>query len=478
MKHMPKTNKLLKRPLKVVKTILLGFATLLAFANLVSEAKAWSYKEAAKPYQGVSITVLDEVTPLQEAMSKLVPEFVEETGINVNYELLNHFEVISRGQADMLSGRGAYDAVLLHSAQMGLLLEADVLRPIDDLIANAALTSPDINLSDMIEPGWSTSSKQGDQTYALLTWAYNSVYWARKDLIENPDEQAAFKAKYGYDLKPAETLQEMRDIAAFFTRQKGETLAGETLQGPFYGLVLEGIKGGSSFPMFWNNILRNFGAEVFDAEGRPNWDTPETVAALTFWAELWKYGPPGMAEVSLIDVPTLMGQGVVAQSLAWSDFALGVDREGSSPFAGKFTYMPAPVNAEYGGPASAETEPSPIVISKASENAEATWLFLQWMVDIKTQEKLAKLLGGAVPSRNSAWDLPVYTESRLAPLFAAMRGSLAKGEAKPRAPKIYEVYDLLGGLIQEVGLGSRTPAEAAKLGQEGLLAICEQCLLK
>ena len=442
-------------------------------------AGAWSYKEAAEPYKGTTINILDEVTPLQEAMAKLVPQFTEETGITVNYELLNHFDVISRGQADLLSGRGAYDAVLLHSAQMGLLLDADVLLPVDDFLADTKLTSPDINLDDFIDPGFSTALKHKDKTYGFLTWNYNSVYWARKDLLENAAEKEAFKAKYGYDLAPAETLQQMRDIAEFFTRKKGDTLAGQPLESDFYGLLMEGIKGGSSFPMAWNNILRNFGADIFDEEGKPSFDTPEMVAALEFWAELWKYGPPGMAEVSLIDVPTLMGQGVVAQALAWSDFALGVDREGNSPHAGNFAYMGAPSNAEYDGPRTAETEPSPTVISRASKNPEATYLFLQWMVDLETQKKLAEAMDGAVPSRESAWELPVYKEHpRLKPLFDAMKVSLAAGRSKPRAPKIYEIYDALGGLVQEVGLGKITPAEAAKAGQEAMLGICEQCLLK
>ncbi len=450
----------------------------LAFATAwPADADAWSYKEAAAPYKGTTITILDEVTPLQGAMAKIVPDFVAETGINVDYQLLNHFEVISRGQADMLSGRGAYDAILLHSAQVGLLLEAEVLRPIDDLLANPALTSPDIDLADMIEPGWSTAAKFKGQTYAFLTWAYNAVYWARDDLLSHPDEQAAFKAKYGYDLAPAETMQQMRDIAEFFTRKKGEKLAGEVMESDFYGILMEGIKGGSSFPMAWNNILKNFGGGVFDDQGRPNFDTPENLAALEYWAEMWTYGPPGMAEASLIDVPTLMGQGVVAQAQAWSDFALGVDRPGNSAFAGKFAYRPIPRNAAYDGPPSAETEPSIMIISRASQNVEPTYLFLQWMVDKATQAKLAEQLGGAVPSRNSLWDLPVYKESRLAPLFAAMRGSLEIGQAKPRAPKIYEVYDALGGLMQEVGLGKVSPQDAVKIGQKALLAICESCLL-
>jgi ABC-type glycerol-3-phosphate transport system substrate-binding protein len=74
---------------------------LLAGAPDWSAAQTWSYKDAARPFAGRSITVLDEVTPLQESMRALVPEFEKETGIKVDYQLLNHFEVISKGQADL-----------------------------------------------------------------------------------------------------------------------------------------------------------------------------------------------------------------------------------------------------------------------------------------------------------------------------------------------------------------------------------------
>jgi multiple sugar transport system substrate-binding protein len=249
-------------------------------------SQAWSYKEAASPYAGQSITVLDEVTPLQETMQKLVPQFEQETGIGVDYQLLNHFEVINRGQADLLSGRGEYDAIMVHSPQMGLLLDAGVLRPIDDMIANAELTSPDLDLDDLIQPSSDTVAKYQDETYGFLTWAYNTVYWARGDLLAHPEEQAAFKAKYGYDLAPAETLQQMRDIAEFFTRKKGDKLAGQTLESDFYGILLEGIKGGTTWWTVWNSFVRNWGGDIFDENGSPSVDRSENVAAIEFWGDL------------------------------------------------------------------------------------------------------------------------------------------------------------------------------------------------
>jgi multiple sugar transport system substrate-binding protein len=456
---------------------ILTLAALLAAAPAAAGAQGWSYKDAAKPFAGRTITVLDEITPLQESMKALVPEFEKATGIKVNYELLNHFEVISKGQADMLSGRGAYDAVMLHSPQMGLLLEAGVIRPIDDLLANKALTNPGLDRADFIEPAADSVTKFKGKTYGFLDWNYNVVYWGRGDLFAHPEERAAFKKKYGYDLGPAKTLEQMRDIAEFFTRKKGDRLAGQPLESDFYGIVLEGIKGGTTLWTVLDAFVKNFGGDLFDADGRPTVNRPENVAGVKFWADLWKFSPPGQAEYSLIDVPTVMGNGIAAQTLAWSDFVLGIDQPGKSKLAGKFVYAGSPAHAQ-GKKRSAETEPSTIVISKHSKQPEATYLFLQWLVDRSTQQMLFDKSGGAgVPIRTSTWSLAAVKQSRFTNLYAAMQESLKYGTAKPKAPKLYEIMDVLVGLVQEVGLGKKSADQALKEGQEKVLAICAKCTL-
>lgn len=454
-----------------------GAAGIALAAMTASGASAWTYKEAAQPYKGTTIRILDETTPLQEVMAKLVPEFSKMTGINVEYELLNHFDVISKGQADMLSGSGNYDAILLHSFQMGPMLDAGVLRPINDLMAKSAITSPSLELSDMIEPPYSSLVKHKGKQYGFLNWNYNMIYWGRGDLLGHAGEKAAFKKRYGYDLAPAKTMQQMRDIAEFFTRKKGQTLAGAKLESDFYGIVMEGIKGGTTFPGVWHSFLKNWGGGIVDANGKPAFDSPENVKALAFWASLWKFSPPGQAEYSLIDVPTVMGNGIAAQTIAWSDFVLGIDRPGASSLTGKFVYGGIPKNADYKGAPSANGAPSIIAVSTHSKKPEATYLFLQWLVEKSTQEKLLAAGGGGVPIRNSSWDSKSLKGSPLAPLFDAMRESLRHTVAKPRMPKFFEIYDELGAIVQEIGLGKLTAQEGAKLGQEKVMKICSNCLL-
>lgn len=450
----------------------------IAFAAFPVSAQEWSFAEAAKPYVGVTIRVLDEITPLQETLSKIVPEFEKETGIKVEWELLNHFEVINKGQADFLTGRGYYDAVMMHGFQLGPMLAADTIRPIDDLVANPKLMDPGFDVGDFIQSTYQTTALHDGKQYGFINWNYNQVYWARADLLNDPGEKEAFKAKYGYDLAPAQTLEQMRDIAEFFTRKKGDMLAGKPLESDFYGIVLEGIKGGTTFTTAWRAIIQNFGGDITDDAGKPTADSPEFIAGLKFWADLWKFGPPGMAEYSLVDIPTVMGNGIAAQTIAWSDFVLGIDRPGKSPLAGQFVYAAIPAKAGRENDRHTESEPSVTVISKVSKNPEATFLFLEWLASKKLQDELLVLGEGGVPVRETSWALPVMQEGALKDLFVAMRESIGASEAKPKMADYYELFDVWNEVAQNVGLGSMTAEEGAKKIQEEMVRVCgDDCTL-
>ena len=100
------------------------------------------------------------------------------------------------------------------------------------------------------------------------------------------------------------------------------------------------------------------------------------------------------------------------------------------------------------------------------------------MSDKKTQANFADTLGGGVPIRTSSWALPAFKESSHAKLYEAMEENLKYTQGKPKAPKIYEIFDVMSGLMQETGLGLITAEQAAKRGQEALEKICEgKCTL-
>ena len=67
----------------VAPAFIASAAAVLLTAGVASQAGAWSYKEAAAPYVGVEINILDEIQPLAYALAELKPEFEAETGIIV-----------------------------------------------------------------------------------------------------------------------------------------------------------------------------------------------------------------------------------------------------------------------------------------------------------------------------------------------------------------------------------------------------------
>jgi ABC-type glycerol-3-phosphate transport system substrate-binding protein len=119
-----------------------------------------------------------------------------------------------------------------------------------------------------------------------------------------------------------------------------------------------------------------------------------------------------------------------------------------------------------------------IVISKASKNAEATFLLLQWLVSKQQQQALLTAGNGGVPIRNSSWEQMDKLFQNNPTLLSAMKFSLEVSRSKRPMPDYFEIVDALSDVVQKVGLGTLTPEEAAAQGQAALEKLCgDNCLL-
>jgi multiple sugar transport system substrate-binding protein len=447
-------------------------------------AGEFSLAEAAEPYRGTEIHILDEITDLQPTFAeKIVPAFEQETGIKVNYELQGHFDVIQVGEADLFSGTGTYDAIMLHQWQINDAVQAQSIDFFDPYLDNSALRDPSLDFSNFIQPVTDRATMVDGNRICAPNWNYQQIWIGRKDLMENPDEQAAFEEKYGYALAPPTTLQEMRDIAEFFTRPAGETLAGEALSSPVYGFIQEGARLGVTWSDVWFNYIRQFGGDLFDENGTPTANRPENVAGLEFWASMMEFAPPGAAELSLVDIPVVLAEGQAVSGIAWSDFFWSVDKEGGSRFAGNFSYAPVPPNADSPDQHQVNAVPSCLVINKASQNKEATYLFLQWMVSKQLQDQWLETAlnegAGFDPVLTSSFDNPAYTSGDRAELLAAIKGSMESAIAIPFISELRKHFDGMLLRFQETLLGEKSAQEALDALQQDMTAICaSNCALQ
>jgi multiple sugar transport system substrate-binding protein len=197
---------------------------------------------------------------------------------------------------------------------------------------------------------------------------------------------------------------------------------------------------------------------------------------------MFEYAPPGASEVSLVDLPVIMGQGQVASAIAYSDFFFSLDSPGGSAVAGKLVYAPIPADADNPSANTAAYTPSCDVINNASQNKEATYLFLQWLVSQPTQDALLKASlekGGFVPILQSSLTNPDFATGPRASLNAAMGGSLTIGKAYPMLLELGKAIDVILQDTQEYLLDDQMSAQQVldKL-QNDLAAICSSdCLL-
>jgi multiple sugar transport system substrate-binding protein len=432
----------------------------------------WSLAEAAAPYAGTTINVLDEVTDLQPTFAELIPQFEEETGINVEFSIEGHVDVIQKGEADLLAGRGEYDLVMVHDFQMGRVIDADVIEPIDQYLNNPDLKDPSVNFEDFIPGPTEASTIYDGQRICFPAWPYNYIYWVRNDYLTNPDEQAAFEEQYGYPLALPETMDQMYDIAEFFTRDAGETLAGETLSEPMYGFVQEGARLSVPWsPIYWL-YMRQYGGGWFNEDGTPNFSRPENVEAMEFYKSLWEFSPPGAIEFSLIDIPVVMGEGRAASGLVWSDFVFSIDTQGGSPYAGNFAYAPPPAVGD-GANRATLVALGCEVINKASENKEAAFLFSQWMASKSTQDAWFDMEGAAMPVRLDSFEHPALTSGPYAPMFAAAVPALEGGSSWTQIPKMFEIGDTINLEQQKLVNGEVTAQEMVDNVQAAAEDICE-----
>ena len=146
-------------------------------------------------------------------------------------------------------------------------------QPLETYLNDPALADPNFAVVDQVlSEDWMNASLAHEGKLYGVPFSAHTIYlnW-RYDLFENADEQAAFKAKYDYDLpSPPITLQELWDTSEFFTRASGESLAGQVLEQPIYGITLSGKRHVSMIYNFYN-ILYAYDGKVVDSTSGPEY---------------------------------------------------------------------------------------------------------------------------------------------------------------------------------------------------------------
>ncbi len=410
--------------------------------NTQGEIQTWEDWD----FSGVTITVAVPEFG-RKTIEAAAVEFKEKTGGDV--EVLSVSGAVWREKLlqEIVAGSGAFDIMDISPWWFGDFYP--YLMPIDEYLADPAMTAADFDADDIIKGLWDEYCLGSDgKYYGLPFWASAVVNYYRTDLFNDPEEKAAFKKAYGYELMPPATWEEWEDIAAFFTRPD------EGL----YGATLIGKRAYNINVPVTDRYFRTGAESWLDSDGNPQIFTqPELMeAALTMYLDAVKFAPPDYLATEYFETTNTFISGKVAMAEQWSGATYNAAQDPTqSNVVGNVSIAPVPGGSLGGGHMWA--------IQKDTPNPEASWVFLQLLTN-KKYVKFALLEEGIDPQRNSVYADPdvidYYPEGygeNLAAAFATSRQPIMN-----KTPYSTALWEAMITRASEVISELKTPAEATE----------------
>lgn len=310
--------------------------------------------------------------------------YEEATGIKVNVVQEPWGTFGDRFFTEMAAGGDAWDMVVGDSQWLGQATSAGHYLDMTEFMNSTGL-------KDSVTPATLTYYGEyptGSGTY----WAYptegDADGWAyRKDLFENPDEQAAFKAKYGYDLAVPTTWAQLKDIAEFFTRPD----AG------IYGVAIYTQKDYDAITMGFENVMFSFGADWKDANNNVMGviNSPEAIAAAQFYKDLYACcQAPGLSNAFFAETNDAFISGQAAMAMNYFAFLPALINESTNPnFYDKAGFFANPAGPSGQRFAALGGQGMSVISYISPERQQAALDFIKWFGQEETQMKWAEVGG-------------------------------------------------------------------------------------
>lgn len=262
----------------------LAFAAVLA----ASEAGAWTATEG-KPYDGQVVRVLAVSSSQFQAYEARLAPFEEATGIDVQVDYIPFANMREALTAEMIAGGSDYDVVSVMDQWVVSL--KNLLQPIGEGIAAQGTDLADYPAAHM------RHGMIGSDLYAIPVRGHVQLMFYRKDLLATAGVEAPQTwADVLTASKAVQGSSEAAGIALPYGRLNGQNM------------------------MVWMNLLWGNGGNLFDADGKPVFNSDAGVAATQSYIDMLlvdKIAPAGSASFVEQDAINSFKQGNSAMLPVW-----------------------------------------------------------------------------------------------------------------------------------------------------------------
>ncbi|MEZ5826538.1 MAG: extracellular solute-binding protein [Geminicoccaceae bacterium] len=349
-----------------------ALGVLAAALPALAETAAERAVEAAKQYAGTEITIVWEAG-LQslDPLNYSGPKWKELTGIDVKVIEVPTAEMFTKILQEHRAGTGAYDALNVIPSWMADLARAGALEPLDAYVDQFGYRE---ELEEIAPVYRDNQMKVGDTIYGFPDDGDVFLFYYRTDILGDPEIQAAFKAKHGYDLPvPPRDWKSFNDVSCFITEHTG----GETYGAAFF-------RDAPYAQFMFQERFRVEGGKFFDADSMKSTINSDVgVKVFTEMREENKCMPAGVETWGFVENLAAFLAGDTAMTVSWPPYGrwaagYGLDQEAfswvpKSTIAGKVGYATPP------GDAPQLAAGFSLSVSASSQNKEAAYLFIQWL---------------------------------------------------------------------------------------------------
>ena len=307
--------------------------------------------------QAKVVRVLAVAGPETDALIKYAADFEKETGVTAAIEQVARPLWGERKVRELLQDSGLYDVVMVGGGDdlLWVKLKGHV-QTLDQYLDPA--DTAQLTLGDYF--------KKDGKLFGVPQYYNFPMLYYRKDMLEDPKEQAAFKAKYGRTLTPPRTFDELQQVAEFFNRPT-----------KMYGFFL----GGVDWSVYLDYTYFMFGNKA--NLGNPDTgalalNAPESKRAMNALTRMARFNPKGWETESFFDGDQLFQQGRVFMYQNW----IYITKTLMEKMPGKVGMVPTVGDKQPGEHLGAFVA----VIPTAAPNPDNAGKFISWMLGAKYQK--------------------------------------------------------------------------------------------
>lgn len=389
--------------------------------------------------KGKTLNLLLETVPDTTALIAVGPEFEKLSGAKLNIEAVNYTLMHEKLVPSLTASSGSYDVLAVDSYWAGEFVTAKWIQPLDERIA-----ADKIDTSVYYPALMEINGKVKGTTYMLPFWQYAMGMLYRKDIVEDPAFQAAYKEKFGRDWRLPETLQEFADVAKWAGQQTGKV-----------GIAMAGQRA-DPVVMEATNYVFSLGGDFYNRESwEPSLNSPEGIEAVKIYADLLSNAAqPGALGANFDDVANALKQDKAVFAISYLFLMPTLQDPKESKVVDKVGFARMPGQDSLLGAWG-------WAIPTNAANADCSWEFIKW-VESKDIAKKRALAGGQA---TQTW---IYDDAEYLkrwPQMAAVGDALAHAKGLPvmsRATQLVEVFAEVMGDVLANGTDAATAVANAE----------------